>query len=145
MQGSSSTGPNRTRSDGQLPLEKAEQIAMANEQGPADGTVLERLAEYADRQADIGEWHVGHLTAQRLRLLKEQIEQQPDIAQEERDRLHRTIADLAQQVDEMDQEGEDTGAVELVIHFQADGPGVLQIGDLHLMVSLLIEGPSATD
>jgi hypothetical protein len=117
------------------PPTKEEQVAMANGQGPADPSVLEMLAQHADQQADFGEWHYGHLTAQRLRLLAHMLEKQQDIGQEERERLHRVIADLAQQVDEVGQDGED--GAELVIRFEYDGPGVVQIGELHVLVSLL--------
>jgi hypothetical protein len=118
------------------PPNKAEQLAMAQDRGPADENVLENLAQYADRQADIGEWHYGYVTAQRLRLLAQMLEKQQEIGQEERQRLHRTIADLAQQVDEAAQDGQN---IELVFRFELDGPGTVQIGGLHLMVSLLAD------
>lgn len=119
------------------PPSKAEQIALGNQMGPSDEGALERLAEYADYQSDIGEWHYGHVTAQRLRLLAKQLdEQHQEIGHEERERLHRIIADLTQQIDEAAREGQD---IDLTIRFELDGPGMVQIGELHLMVSLLVE------
>lgn len=133
----SSNGSNRSQFGEYRPETKEEQIARANEYGPANETVLEQLAAYAEFQADAGEWHYGHVTAQRLRLLAQTLEQQPNIGHEERERLHRTIADLTQQVDEANQAEPDSGPVELVIRFSNDGPGTVQIGELHVMVSLL--------
>jgi hypothetical protein len=97
------------------PPSKVEQEEMANRLGAADGFVLEGLAQHADYQADIGEWHYGHLTAKRLRLLAEQLEKEQTIGSEERAGLHRTIADLAQQVDEATESGED---IDLTIRFE---------------------------
>lgn len=133
----SSNGSNRSQFGEYSPETKAEQIARANEYGPADETVLEQLAEHAEYQTDVGKWHYGYVTAQRLRLLAETLKQQPNIGHEEREQLHYTIADLAEQVDEANRAEPDSGPVELVIRFSNDGPGTVQIGELHLMVSLL--------
>jgi hypothetical protein len=118
------------------PPSKEEQITLANAMGPTDEGALERLAQFADQQADFGEWHYGHVTAQRLRLLAESLARQEGLGQEERTRLHRVIADLTQQVDEAAKEGQD---IDLTIRFEQDGPGMIQIGELHLMVDLLVE------
>lgn len=139
---STTNGGNASHFGAYAPPSKEEQIVEANTRGPADEGTLERLAQFADQQADFGEWHYGHLTAQRLRLLAHQLESQQEMGQEERLRLQRTIADLAQQVDEAAQEGRD---IDLTLRFVADGPGLVQIGELHLMVSLLVEAEGKED
>lgn len=139
---STSNGGNTGQFGKYAPPSKAEQIAKANQQGPADEGTLERLAQFADQQDDFGDWHYGHLTAQRLRLLAQQLEAQQEMGQEERLRLHRTIAYLAEQVDAAAQEGQD---IDLTLRFVSDGPGLVQIGELHVMVSLLVEAEGKED
>lgn len=134
--------PSSTQRSRFAPDPKEQQIAMANQLGSADATELEKLAQYADYQSDIGEWHYGYVTAQRLRLLGAELERQ-HIGQSERDRLHRTIADLSQQVEELTEDEDVT--VELVFTFVSDGPATLSVGDFHLVLSLLVEPEPEVD